>query len=240
MKILCIDDAPDILGVLGLSLKLKWPDAEVFTAGDGRSGMDVFKEKSPDLVIVDLGMPGMDGYEVIRQIRLISDVPIVILTVRDEDRDIAKGLEAGADDYITKPFSHTALVARLQAALRRAHYGNGSDPDKIEIGDVRIETSAQQVFVKGKPVACTAIEFSLLHHLARDAGKVRTFEALLRETWGDGSVDDRHMLTVHVNQLRAKLGDDTRTPTLILTERGVGYSMVRKNTNESEVDSSSD
>jgi DNA-binding response OmpR family regulator len=210
MKVLCIDDALDILGVLSLSLKLGWPDAKVLTAGDGNSGLDLFKSEGPDLVMVDLGMPGMDGYEVIRQIRLCSDVPIVILTVRDEDHDIAKGLEVGADDYITKSFSHVELVSRLQAALRRAHYRNGLDQDTIEV-------NTRQGFGKGKPLTLTTTQHSPVHHFAGDAGNARTYEASLRETQESDSVDDGHLLAVHNDQLWAKSGDGTRSPTIDLT-----------------------
>jgi DNA-binding response OmpR family regulator len=120
VKILCIDDAPDILEVLELSFKLKWPDVKVIKAGDGPAGLAAFKKEIPDLLVVDLGMPGMDGYEVIRQIRLTSKVPIIILSVRDEEKDIAKGLQMGADDYIVKPFGHLQLFARVDSVLRRA------------------------------------------------------------------------------------------------------------------------
>lgn len=235
MKVLCIDDTPDILGILSLSLKLRWPDAEVLSAGDGYSGLDLFEREAPDLVVVDLGMPGMDGYEVIRQIRLGSDVPIVVLTVRDGDLDIAKALEMGADDYITKPFSHVELVARLHAALRRARPRNGSIEDSIEVNGLRLVPNTGQVFVGDNPVALTGIEYSLLYQLARNAGKVQTHETLLRKVWGNDLIGERRQLAVQISLLRTKLGDDSQAPKTIVTERGVGYRLVQNHQIQPEV-----
>jgi two-component system KDP operon response regulator KdpE len=228
MKVLCVDDAPDILEVLSLSLRMRWPDVEVLRAGDGPTALALFEREAPDLMIVDLGLPGMDGYEIIRRIRSYSDVPIVILSVRDEEQDIVKGLEMGADDYITKPFGHLQLLARVQAVLRRAVAAPGGTEELIEVGRVRIDPNTREVFVSGKAVSLTPTEYSILHHLARNAGRVLTHQVLLSKVWGSDAVDDRHLLTVHMNHLRSKIGDTGEESTnLILTERGIGYRLAK-------------
>jgi DNA-binding response OmpR family regulator len=227
MKVLCIDDAPDILEVLNLSLKMRWPDVEVFKSEDGPTALALFERENPDLLIVDLGLPGMDGYEVIRRVRLYSDVPIVILSVRDEEQDIVKGLELGADDYITKPFGHLQLLARIQAVLRRASSTPSSTEETIEIGELRINPNTREVYVGDRGISLTPTEYSILYHLARNVGRVLTHQALLSKVWGGDAVDDRHLLTVHMNHLRSKMGDTGQEPGLILTERGIGYRMVK-------------
>lgn len=227
MKVLCIDDAPDILEVLSLSLRMRWPDVDVLKAEDGPTALALFERESPDLLIVDLGLPGMDGYEVIRRVRLYSDVPIIILSVRDEEQDIVKGLELGADDYITKPFGHLQLLARIQAVLRRATATPSANEEVMEIGKLRIDPNTREVFVNDKSVSLTPTEYSILYHLARNVGRVLTHQVLLSKVWGSEAVDDRHLLTVHMNHLRQKLGDTGQEPGIILTERGIGYRLVR-------------
>ena len=227
MKVLCIDDAPDILEVLGLSLRMRWPDVEALKAEDGPTALALFERESPDLLIVDLGLPGMDGYEVIRRVRLYSDVPIIILSVRDEEQDIVKGLELGADDYITKPFGHLQLLARIQAVLRRATATPSANEEVIEIGKLRIDPNTREVFVTDKSISLTPTEYSILYHLARNVGRVLTHQVLLSKVWGSEAVDDRHLLTVHMNHLRQKLGDTGQEPGIILTERGIGYRLIR-------------
>ena len=227
MKVLCIDDAPDILEVLSLSLNMRWPDVEVFKAEDGPTALALFEQEDPGLLIVDIGLPGMDGYEVIRRIRLYSGVPIVILSIRDEEQDIAKGLELGADDYITKPFSHLQLLARIQAVLRRAASTPSSTEETIEVGELRINPNTREVYVGGRLACLTPTEYSILYHLARNIGRVLTHQALLSKVWGADAGDDRHLLTVHMNHLRSKLGDTSQEPGMILTERSIGYRMAK-------------
>jgi len=227
MKVLCIDAAPDILEVLTLSLKMRWPDAEVLKAEDGPTALALFERENPDLLIVDLGLPGMDGYEVIRRIRLYSDVPMVILSVRDEEQDIVKGLELGADDYITKPFGHLQLLARVQAVLRRTSSTPSSTEEMVEVGKLRIDPNTREVYVGDKAISLTPTEYSILYHLARNVGRVLTHQVLLSKVWGGDAVDDRHLLTVHMNHLRQKLGDTGQEPAMILTERGIGYRMAK-------------
>jgi DNA-binding response OmpR family regulator len=228
MKIMCIDDAPDILEVLGLSLHMRWPDVEVVKATDGPTALALFEKEAPDLLIVDLGLPGMDGYEVIRRIRSHSDVPIVILSVRDEEQDIVKGLELGADDYMTKPFGHLQLLARIQAVLRRATASPNHGEDVIEIGRLRINPNTREVHINGRLVILTPTEYSILYHLAKNVGRVLTHQVLVNKVWGNEAVDDHHLLTVHINNLRSKLGDTGQESSMILTERGVGYRLAKE------------
>ena len=228
MKVLVIDDAPDVLEVVDLCLRMRWPDIEVIRASDGPSGLEAFEQHNPDLVIVDLGLPGMDGYEIIQRIRLFSDVPIIILSVRDEEQHIAKGLELGADDYVTKPFGHLQLLARIQAVMRRVNATATTTEEVLEVGKLRLDPNTREVWVDNKPVVLTKIEYDLLYHLCRNAGRVVTHQALLNKIWGSDSVDDRHLLTVHINHLRNKLGDRTDNTGMIVTERGVGYRLVKR------------
>ena len=227
MKILCIDDSPDILEIQGLSLKIRWPDAEVLKAKDGRMGLALLDSDDPDLIILDLGLPDMDGYEVIRRIRLCSEIPIVIVSVRDGEHDIVKGLDLGADDFITKPFGHLEFLARIQAVLRRASViANGHD-EATELGKLRMVPSTREVFMDGDLVSLTPTEYSILYHLARNSDRIVTYQALLSKVWGGEAVDDRHLLTVHMKNLRSKLGDTGQEPNMILTERGIGYRIAK-------------
>ena len=227
MKILCIDDAPDILEVQSLSLKMRWPDIEVLKAQDGPTGLTLFEREKPSLVIVDLGLPDMDGYEVIRRIRLDSDVPVIIVSIRDEEQDIVRGLDLGADDYITKPFGHLEFLARIQAVLRRASSAPNGNEEITELGKLRMVPNTREVFIDGESISLTPTEYTILYHLARNSDRVMTHQMLLSKVWGSGAVDDRHLLTVHMKNLRSKLGDTGQEPTIILTERGVGYRIAR-------------
>lgn len=228
MKVLCIDDEPDILEVLDLSLRMRWPDAEVLKAEDGPTALALFERESPNLLIVDLGLPGMDGYEVIRRIRLFSNVAIMILSVRDQEQDIVKGLELGADDYVIKPFGHLQLLARVQALTRRASRSPSGVEGVTEVGRIRLDPNTMEVYVDGELVSLTPTEYRILYHLVRNAGRVMTHQALLNKVWGSEAIDDRYLLTVHVNHLRAKLGDTSEEPSLILTERGIGYRLAKQ------------
>ncbi len=222
MKVLCIDDEPDIVEVLSLSLKMRWSDVEVLKAEDGPTALALFKRESPDLLIVDLVLPGMDGYEVIRRVRLYSDVPIVILSARDQEQDIVKGLDLGADDYVTKPFGRLQLLARIQALMRRASYRRNGVEEVIEVGTIRLDPNAREVYIGDKAVSLSPTEYNILYHLARNAGRVMTHQELLSKVWGSRALA-RPRLTVQINHLRAKLGDTGEEPSLILTKRGIGY-----------------
>ncbi len=219
-RILVIDDEPNITRVLRGSLSAQGYD--VRTANDPEEGLRTFKDWPPDLVITDLMMPGISGVEVCRALRAHSSVPILVLSVREHERSKVEALDAGADDYITKPFGIQELLARIRAHLRRA-------PDRtstaIEAGDFVVDVTNHSITVLGKPVHLTPKEFDLLAHLARHAGKVITHRALLTAVWGAQSAHQPEYLRVFVGQLRKKLETET-SKQYIQTEPWVGYRFI--------------
>ncbi|HEY1986076.1 MAG TPA: response regulator transcription factor [Terracidiphilus sp.] len=219
-RILVIDDEPQITRVLRAALTAQAFD--VRTANDPEEGLLVFREWTPDLVITDLMMPGMSGVEVCRAIRLQGSTPVIVLSVRDHERSKVEALDAGADDYVTKPFSIQELLARVRAHLRRAPERTNA---AIEVGDFVVDANAHTITVQGKAVHLTPKEFDLLLHLARNAGKVMTHRALLTAVWGGQSAHQPEYLRVFVGQLRKKLESETGRQ-YIQTEPWVGYRFV--------------
>lgn len=219
-RILVIDDEPPITRVLRTSLSAQ--NFDVRTANDPEEGLRVFREWAPDLVITDLMMPGMSGVDVCRAIRSASSTPILVLSVRDHERSKVEALDAGADDYVTKPFGIQELLARVRAHLRRAPERTAA---AIEVGDFVVDQNAHSVTVQGKPVHLTPKEFDLLVHLARNAGKVITHRVLLSAVWGAQSAYQPEYLRVFVGQLRKKLESETGRQ-YIQTEPWVGYRFV--------------
>ncbi|MBI2859428.1 MAG: response regulator transcription factor [Chloroflexi bacterium] len=224
MKVLIIDDEADVVEALSLAFNLQWQSWEVLTAHDGETGLAIFVRETPDVVVLDISMPGVDGYEVLRRIRDISDAPVLMLTVKNEEMDKVKALEFGADDYITKPFGTLELMARIRAILRRAEPPSPSGAGSTLVcGDLSINFSSREVIVSGKPVKLTPIEYNLLMHLAKNSGKVMPHSALISKVWGHDSGADLISLKVYVRRLRQKVEKDAGNPGLILTERGIGY-----------------
>ena len=219
-RILVIDDEPQITRVLRAALSAQAFD--VRTANDPEEGLRTFKEWTPDLVITDLMMPGLSGVEVCRAIRTQSAIPILVLSVRDHERSKVEALDAGADDYVTKPFSTQELLARVRAHLRRAPERTTS---AIEAGDFVLDSAAHSISVLGRPIHLTPKEFDLLFHLARHAGKVITHRALLTAVWGAQSAHQPEYLRVFIGQLRKKLEAETGKQ-YIQTEPWVGYRFV--------------
>jgi len=219
-RILVIDDEPQITRVLRAALSAQGYD--VRTANDPEEGLQVFKEWPPDLVVTDLMMPGLSGVDVTRAIRTRSPTPILILSVRDHERSKVEALDAGADDYVTKPFSIQELLARVRAHLRRAPERTTS---AIEAGDFVVDSSAHTITVMNKPIHLTPKEFELLLHLARHSGKVMTHRALLTAVWGAQSAHQPEYLRVFVGQLRKKLEAETGKQ-YIQTEPWVGYRFI--------------
>lgn len=217
-KILIIDDEPSILNLVTAYLR---PEGyEVYTASDGPSGLKAAKAYKPDLVVLDIMLPGMDGLELLSRLRRESDVYVTLLTARTEETDKIVGLSVGADDYVTKPFSPRELVARIKAALRRLKTATGSSGNEIlSFKRVRIDVGARIVTVNDVPVDLTAIEFDLLKALAEHRGRVLTREQLLDKVWGGSYYGEMRVVDVHLGHVRQKLGDDA----LISTVRGVGY-----------------
>jgi DNA-binding response OmpR family regulator len=227
MKVLVIDDDRRICEALEVGVQLQWQDAQVITAGDGDAGLERFFTDEPDVVLLDINMPRRNGYEVLKEIRLVSDVPVIMLSARGEDVDQVRGLELGADDYVPKPFSHLALMARIKSALRRAELPAPVQalPD-FEVGDLSIHFQNQEVKVGGQVVKLTPVEYKLLYHLVRNAGHLLPHQALLDRVWGGDYEAGPEYLKVFVSRLRSKLRHPGG-PEYIETERGRGYRFVR-------------
>lgn len=224
VKILVVDDAPEVVEAVTVSFNLQWQETEVIGAPDGEVALEMVEREKPDLVLLDIAMPRMDGFETLRLLRGYSDVPVIMLTAKDSVLDKVKGLELGADDYITKPFDHLELLARVKALLRRLDMPQPvSRTASFVCDDVSVDFASRQVRVKGEPVTLTAIEYKLLYHLVRNAGRVLPHETLLAKVWGREYVDEIDYLRVYVRRLRCKLEEDPDRPRYILTERGVGY-----------------
>ncbi len=224
MKMLVVDDDRNIVEAVTLGFQLQWQECEVLTAYDGEKGLDLFFEEQPDVVILDVALPEMNGFEVLRRIRQVSDVPVLMLTAKGEEMDKVKGLELGADDYITKPFSHLELFARIKAVLRRAELPPPiSAAPSFSVGELAINFESRTITLRGRPVKLTPTEYNLLYHLVRNAGRVLTHETLLARVWGREYTDEIDYLRVYVRRLRRKLEDDPDHPRYILTERGTGY-----------------
>jgi len=185
--------------------------------------LELVERERPDLVLLDVGLPEMNGFEVLKAIRLFSDVPVIMLTVRDDELSKVQGLELGADDYVTKPFSHLELLARVRAVLRRTQTLPLSHEQPFVSGDIQVDFARREVTVRGQPVALTGTEYRLLYHLVRNAGQVLTHETLLARVWGREYTDEISYLKSYINRLRHKLERDPRHPEYILTEYGVGY-----------------
>jgi two-component system KDP operon response regulator KdpE len=219
-RILVVDDESQITRVLRTSLSSQGYDIRV--ANDGETALEIMKDWTPDLVITDLSMPNMDGLELCRRLRLSSKIPIIVLSVRGEEKTKVQALDAGADDYVTKPFGIEELLARVRANLRRTPAGE-EHATLIEIGDFRIDLAAHKVAVRHQDIHLTPKEFDLLVFLARHPGKVVTHRNLLSAIWGGQSTEQVEYLRVFVGQLRKKLEPEASSPRYIVTEPWVGY-----------------
>jgi two-component system response regulator RegX3 len=220
-RVLVVEDEESFSDAL--SFMLRREGYEVGVAADGASALDEFDRHGADLVLLDLMLPGISGTEVCRTLRQRSAVPIIMVTAKDGEVDKVVGLELGADDYVTKPFSSRELVARIRAVLRRRGEPEEMLPSVLEAGPVRIDVDRHVVGVRGQTIAMPLKEFDLLELLVRNAGRVLTRGQIIDRVWGSDYVGDTKTLDVHVKRLRAKIEDDPRNPTLILTVRGLGY-----------------
>jgi two-component system KDP operon response regulator KdpE len=221
-KILLIDDDQDLLGVLTLALEQE--DFTVVAATSGSDGLKAAYHSHPDLIILDIMMPGLDGWETCRRLREFSDVPIIMLTAKTMAMDAVKGLALGADDYVTKPFDTHELIARVQTCLRRAKSRDPSDkPATILSGELMINLAGRKVTISGEEVDLTPTEFRLLVYLARNRGRVVLHRTLLREVWGPEYADELEYLRLYVSYLRHKIEKDPDNPEIIKTAWGQGY-----------------
>lgn len=218
-RVLVVDDEPKILRVLRTSLRTQ--GFEISTAPNGETAIDLLTKTLVDLVILDLGLPGMDGQEVIERLRSWSDVPVIVLSVREGQADKIAALDAGADDYVTKPFAIEELLARIRAVRRRL----SPEPEEsvLHFDDLEIDLARRLVTVARAPVHLTPTEYSLLETLSTNPGKLLTHRWLLEKVWGPAYSTEAHYIRVYIQQLRSKLGDDVSHPKWILTEPGVGY-----------------
>ena len=225
-KLLIVEDTRDVADVVAFGVHMIWPDCAVVIAGNGAEALRLFADDPPDLVILDVTIPPPDGFEVCRRIRAQSRVPILMLTARDSTLDKVRALDLGADDYLTKPFDHLELLARLRALLRRTQEPLAAPNTMLLLGDLSVDFVTHEVRVGGEIVHLTSTEYRLLEELVRRAGTVLPHQFLLTRVWGVEYARNTHYLKVFVRRLRQKLGDDPDRPHYIQTEWGVGYRFV--------------
>jgi DNA-binding response OmpR family regulator len=217
-KIVVVDDEESILKIVDYALTEA--GFEVHIARDGSGAEFMLEQVKPDLVILDVMLPGKSGLEIAKDLRVHSDVPIIMLSARGDEVDRILGLEFGADDYVTKPFSPRELVSRVRAILRRVE---GAPAERITIGDLEIDTGARQVMLAGQPIHLTTSEYAILLHLARHPGKAFSRQAILSALWDESPVGDERAVDVHVHNIREKIEADQKNPAYLLTVRGFGY-----------------
>ena len=232
MKVLLIEDNSEIVDIVTITLQLRWAEVTLISTFLGNEGVELAKTEHPDLIMLDLGLPDIDGFQVLRQIRDFSDVPVVILTVRGEEMDKIKGLELGADDYIIKPFSPGELLARMKALLRRSSMSKttGNVDDKSSVpsikGKLRIDFTSGEVSIGDRLLKLGPCEYELLHLLVTNEGTVLSKQALLKKVFPEHEGDTR-FVDVYINKLREKLGENPEKPQMIQKEGETGYKFVR-------------
>jgi len=221
MKVLLIEDDQSIINAISVAFEFRWPDVQVVAAMSGKEGIDLVKRESPDVVILDLNLPDISGFEVLKGFRAFSSVPNIILTVRFDDADVLKGLEAGADDYIVKPFNYLTLLARVKAVLRRTEREPFKGNAIAMSSRLNIDFVNQKVRVDNRPVKLTPIEYQLLILLVKNKDKVVTYQQIMEEIWGKPSWEDTENVRIYIRRLRQKLQDVP--PEMILNQHGSGY-----------------
>lgn len=219
--VLVVDDERRYRELLEMNLSRR--GYRVLQASDGLAALNVVEEEAPDLVVLDLMLPDIDGFEVCRRIRELSTVPVIMLTARAEDAEKVRGLQSGADDYVTKPFSAEELLARIEAVLRRTDAARAGEARAFAFGDLRVDLARHEVSVRGQPVDLTPIEYKLLAQLAANAGRVMVQEELLRRVWGPGYEGAHDLLHAAIRRLRVRIEDDPAEPRYIQTKRAIGY-----------------
>jgi two-component system KDP operon response regulator KdpE len=224
VRILIVDDEPDVIESVRLGFTLQWREIDVLGAATGEAGLDAIENDHPDVVLLDVGLPDLDGFEALRQIRAFSDVPVLMLTARDDSMDKVKGLELGADDYVTKPFNHLELMARVKAVLRRLEMpAPASRAPSFQAGELEVDFARHEARLRGDRLDLTPTEYKLLYHFVRNAGHILQHGTLLAKVWGREYVNEVDYVRVYIRRLREKLGDDPDDPRYIRTERGLGY-----------------
>jgi DNA-binding response OmpR family regulator len=224
-RILVVDDEERM--VRFIRLNLEHDGFQVSEAFNGKEAIQKIRDVTPDLILLDVMMPDLDGFEVLETVREVSNVPVIMLTAKGEEDDRVRGLELGADDYVTKPFSPRELVSRVKAVLRRTESASGSMHGLIEVDDrLKIDFDRREIWLEGKLVKLRPTEYRMLYHLVQNAGWVVTHDQLLTKVWGYEYRDEPHYVRLYINYLRQKLEADPSNPKYILTERGVGYRFV--------------
>ncbi|MBN1643367.1 MAG: response regulator transcription factor [Dehalococcoidales bacterium] len=226
MKVLIVEDNPEISTAIGVTVQIRWPDVRVVTTHLGERGVEMVESEKPDLVILDLGLPDISGYEVLKRVRLFSVVPVLVLTVRSDEDDVVKALEYGADDYMIKPFRKLELLSRVQALLRRYSTFQEQGEGTLSCGLLSLDTSTGKLIYSGKEVRLTNTERRILQHLMRNCGHVVTYSSLAEAVWGNDYPDAADSLKVYVRRLREKVETDPSDPKIILTTAGIGYSLA--------------
>ena len=221
-RILVVDDEPRMIGFIRMNLELE--GYQVVEAHNGVEALDAVRTQLPDVILLDVMMPTLDGFETLRMLREFSSIPVIMLTAKGEEDDKVRGLEYGADDYVTKPFGPRELSSRVKAVLRRAEMPNGPDKAILKIDDrLSVDFNRRLVLVEGQPVKLRPTEYRLLYHLIENAGWTVPHEQLLAKVWGYEYRDETHYVRLYINYLREKIEEDPANPKYILTERGVGY-----------------
>ncbi len=223
LKILIVDDDPAIRKFVRANLEAR--DYEVFLAMDGEEGIKLTEQELPDLILLDIMMPKVDGFEVCRRVREWSQVPIIMLSAREGEADKVQCLDSGADDYLTKPFSLKELLSRIKAVLRRPQIDNSSFQPVYCCGELEVDQTKNKVSLEGKDILLTRTEYKILSYLTANAGRVITPNQLLEKVWGEDYVEDNHLLQAHMTRLRHKLKDDYKNPKYIRTKIGIGYEL---------------
>jgi len=224
-RILVVDDEKGLVKLIRLNLE--HDGFEVFEANNGAQAMDRLRVVLPDLVLLDVMMPDLDGFQVLRMIREVGSTPVIMLTAKGEENDKVRGLELGADDYVTKPFSPRELTSRIRAVLRRGSFSDQTETGKIDVdGRLQIDFDRHEVWVDRELVQLRPTEYRLLYHLVKNAGWVLTHDQILSKVWGYEYEDEPHYVRLYINYLRKKIEKDPANPRYILTERGVGYRFV--------------
>lgn len=224
MKILIVDDDTDVVEAISLAFGVQWPEATVISTADGKGALAAFGRDNPDVVLLDISLPDMNGFDVLKQIRGRSDVPVLMISARGDEIDKVRGLELGADDYITKPFGYLELSARIRAVIRRSQSlppmsGGGT----FGAGPLHINYATHEVLITDRLVKLTPTEYKLLYQLTRNAGQVLLHDQLLQRIWGPEYLGELDYLRIYIRRLREKLEPNPQQPAYILTERGLGY-----------------
>jgi two-component system response regulator VicR len=225
MKVLIIEDDHEIVEIISLAFEIRWPEAQLVSTHLGEQGVDMVESENPDVVILDLGLPDITGFDVLKEIRSFSTVPILILTVRGDETDVVRGLEWGADDYMIKPFRQLELLSRIKALTRRA--GTSSEETTLVCGNLKFNPTTMQLFQGQKDIKVTRTEGNILHKLMANAGQVVIYSSIAESVWGEDYPDAVDSLRVYIRRLREKIEEDPDSPQIILTKTGVGYSMAK-------------